>query len=128
MLDGGTKGAEGQQSERDDEQGCGEEVRILPDADVDGCKCKKRNDTGGTGTEIVDDVEVFPVGEAGGEGADTRLARGLGPTLGGECRGLLVPRVDDRDVLFLASVVDREEVPARKREEMRDAVRLQTLG
>src|SRR6185436_3509172 len=54
-----------------------------------------------------------------------RRTRGFRPTLRGEGSGLLVPRVDDRDVLLAAAVVDREQVPAGQREEVRYAVGLQ---
>ena len=63
----------------------------------------------------------------GGERAHARLARGLGPALGGEGRRLLVAHVDDVDALLAAAVVDREEVPAGEREQLRHPVRLQAL-
>ena len=72
---------------------------------------------------------AHPVGHPGpgGERAHARLARGLGPALGGEHGRLLVADVDDVDALLAAAVVDREEVPAREREELGHAVRLQAL-
>ena len=71
-----------------------------------------------------------PVGDAGpgGQRRDPDPAGRLGEALGGEGRGLLVADVDDLDALLLAAVVDREEVPAGEREEVRDAPRLQDLG
>src|SRR5215218_8055002 len=48
-----------------------------------------------------------------------------GPALGGERRGLLVAHVENPDAVLAAAVVDREEVPAREREEVLDAQRLQ---
>ena len=62
---------------------------------------------------------------AGGQRADARLARDLRPALGGERGRLLVAHVDEVDALVAAAVVDREEVPAREREQLGDAVRLQ---
>jgi hypothetical protein len=56
------------------------------------------------------------------------LARGLRPTLRGERGRLLVTHVDDVDALVPAAVVDREQVPARQREQLGHAVRLQPLG
>ena len=49
----------------------------------------------------------------------------LGPALGGERGGRLVADVDDVDALRAAAVVDREQVAARQREQLRDAVGLQ---
>ena len=49
----------------------------------------------------------------------------LRPALGGERRGLLVAGVDEVDALLAAAVVDREQVAAREREQLRDAVGLQ---
>ena len=62
---------------------------------------------------------------AGGEGGHAGLPRDLRPPLGGEGGGLLVPGVDEVDPLRPAPVVDREEVTAGQREELRDAVGLQ---
>ena len=59
---------------------------------------------------------------------DARLARGLRPALGGERGRLLVAHVDDVDALLAAAVVDREEVAAREREQLRDPVRPEALG
>ena len=55
------------------------------------------------------------------------LAGGLGPALGGERGRLLVADVDDVDALLAAAVVDREQVAAREREQLRHAVRLEAL-
>ena len=70
------------------------------------------------------------VGHAGprGERRHARLAGDLGPALRGEGGGRLVAHVDEVDALLAAAVEDREQVPARKREELRHAVRLQALG
>ena len=65
---------------------------------------------------------------AGGERAHARLPRHLRPALGGEGRGGLVAHVDERDALGAAAVVDREQMPARQREQRRHAVRLQAPG
>ena len=61
----------------------------------------------------------------GGERRDPGPARDLRPALGGERGRRLVAHVDEVDALRPAAVVDREEVPAREREQLRDAVRLQ---
>ncbi len=53
--------------------------------------------------------------------------RRLGEALGGKGRRLLVAHVDDLDALGLATVVDREQVPAGEREQMAHAPRLQSL-
>ena len=53
------------------------------------------------------------------------LAGHLRPALGGERGGRLVADVHDRDALLAAAVVDREQVPAREREQLAHAVRLQ---
>ena len=60
------------------------------------------------------------VGDAGpgGQRADARLARDLRPALGGERGGRLVADVDQVDALGAAAVVEREEVPAREREQL----------
>ena len=73
---------------------------------------------------------AHPVGHAGpgGQRGDAGLARDLRPALGGERRGRLVADVDDVDALLAAAVVDREEVAAREREELRHAVGLQAPG
>ena len=63
----------------------------------------------------------------GRERAHARLARGLRPALGRERRRLLVADVDDVDALLAAAVVDREQVAAGEREQLRDAVRLEAL-
>jgi hypothetical protein len=63
-----------------------------------------------------------------GERAHARLARDLGPALGGERGSGLVADVDDVDALGAAAVVDREQVPAGEREQLRDAVGLQAPG
>ena len=55
-------------------------------------------------------------------------ARDLRPALGRERRGLLVAHVDDLDPLGPAAVVDREQMAAGEREELRDPVRLQAPG
>ena len=60
----------------------------------------------------------------GGQRADARLARRLGPALGREGGRLLVAGVDDVDALLAAAVVDREEVAAGEREQLRHAVGL----
>ena len=65
---------------------------------------------------------------ARGERGQTRLAGGLGPSLGGERGRLLVAHVDDVDALVAAAVVDREQVPAREREQLRHAVRLEAAS
>ena len=65
---------------------------------------------------------------AGGQRRHARLARDLGPALGGERRRRLVARVDDVDPLGAAAVVDREQVPARQREQLAHAVGLQPAG
>ena len=62
---------------------------------------------------------------AGGQRGDGRLAGRLRVPLGRPDRRLLVADVDDLDALFLAAVVDREEVAAREREEVLDAARLE---
>ena len=64
----------------------------------------------------------------GGQRGDARLARDLRPALGGERRGLLVADVDEVDALRAAAVVDREQVPARQREQLGHAVGLQPPG
>ena len=61
------------------------------------------------------------------ERAHARLPGGLGPALGRERRGLLVADVDDVDALLAAAVVDREQMTAGEREQLRDAVRLEAL-
>ena len=61
----------------------------------------------------------------GGQRRHAGPARDLRPALGGERRGRLVAHVDEVDALGAAAVVDREQVPAREREQLRDAVRLQ---
>ena len=58
---------------------------------------------------------------SGSQRADADPARGLRPTLRGEGRRLLVAHVHDVDALLAAAVVDREEVAAGQREELRDA-------
>jgi hypothetical protein len=55
------------------------------------------------------------------------LARGFCPPLSGKGGRLLVAHVDDLDALLAAAVIDREEVAAGQREELRDSVRLQAL-
>ena len=74
-------------------------------------------------------IALIAVGDAGAgrQRRDARLARDLRPALGGERRGLLVARVDEVDALRAAAVVDREQVAAREREQLRHAVRLQAL-
>ena len=64
----------------------------------------------------------------GGERRHARLAGDLGPALGGERGGRLVAHVDEVDALLAAAVEDREQMAARQREELGDAVRLQALG
>ena len=64
----------------------------------------------------------------GGERADARFARDLGPALGGERGGGLVAHVDQLDPLRPAAVVDREQMPARQREDHLDPVRLEPAG
>ena len=59
---------------------------------------------------------------AGRQGRDARLARDLGPAFGGERGGRLVARVDQVDALGAAAVVEREQVAAGEREQLRDAV------
>ncbi len=73
---------------------------------------------------------AHPVGHAGPgrQRRHARLARDLRPALGGERGGLLVADVDDVDALLAAAVVDREEVAAREREQLRHAVGLQPPG
>src|SRR6202043_4183027 len=44
---------------------------------------------------------------------------------GRECRRLLVPYVHDRDPLLATTVIDREQMPARQREQLAHTVRLQ---
>ena len=70
---------------------------------------------------------AHPVGHAraGGQRAHARLARHLRPALGGERGRGLVAHVHDLDPLLAAAVVDREQVPARQREQLAHAVRLQ---
>ena len=70
------------------------------------------------------------VGDAGpgGERRHAGLAGDLGPALGGEGGGRLVAHVDEVDALLAAAVVDREQMPARQREELGHPVRLQALG
>ena len=65
---------------------------------------------------------------AGGQRAHARLARHLRPALGGERRGRLVAHVDEVDPLRAAAVVDREQMAAREREQLGDAVRLEAAG
>ena len=55
----------------------------------------------------------------GGQRADAERARHLRPPLGGERGRLLVADVDDLDPLRPAAVVDREQVAARQREQLR---------
>ncbi len=55
-------------------------------------------------------------------------ARHLRPTLRRERRRLLVARVDQPDAGLDAAVVEREEVPARQREQRVDVVAAQRLG
>ena len=73
---------------------------------------------------------AHPVGHARARGQRTHaeLARDLRPALGGERRRLLVADVDDLDALGAAAVVDREQMPAREREQLADAVGAQSLG
>ena len=73
---------------------------------------------------------AHPVGHpgTGGQRTHAELARDLRPALGGERGGLLVADVDDLDALLAAAVVDREQVPAREREQLADAVGAQALG
>jgi hypothetical protein len=72
---------------------------------------------------------AHPVGDARprGQRRHARLARDLGPALGGEGRRLLVADVDQRDALLAAAVVDREEVAAAEREQRAHAVGLEPL-
>ena len=66
---------------------------------------------------------AHPVGHPGpgGQRRDARLAGRLREALGREGGGLLVADVDDLDPLLLAAVVDREQVAAGEREQLRDA-------
>ena len=70
---------------------------------------------------------AHPVRDAGSGGQRRHAGppRDLRPALGRERRGRLVARVDERDALGAAAVVDREEVPAREREDGVDALRAQ---
>ncbi|CAB5035165.1 unannotated protein [freshwater metagenome] len=56
---------------------------------------------------------------------NSRLARDLSPTFGGEGRCLLVAGIDNLDPLLAAAVVDREEVAAGEREQLRHSVLLE---
>jgi hypothetical protein len=75
--------------------------------------------------------KVGPLGgsteAAGCEGAHPRLSGRLRPALRRERGRLLVAHVHDVDALLAAPVVDRKEMPAREREQLRDPVRLQAL-
>jgi hypothetical protein len=73
---------------------------------------------------------AHPVGDAGagGQRAHARAAGCLRPPLRSPRRRLLVPRVDDVDPLVLAAVVDREQVTAGEREQLRDAARRERAG
>ena len=77
---------------------------------------------------VVASVAVCDASGAGGQRADARGPRRLRPALGGERGGLLVADVDDVDALLAAAVVHREEVTARKGEELGDSVGLQAAG
>ncbi len=63
----------------------------------------------------------------GGERGDAGPAGHLGPALGRERRRLLVAGVDEPDAGLDAAVVEREQVPARQREQRVDAVAAQRL-
>ncbi len=71
---------------------------------------------------------AHPIGDprTRGQRADADLSGDLRPPLRGERRGLLVADVDDLDPLGAAAVVDREQVPAGQREQLRDPVRAQS--
>ena len=73
---------------------------------------------------------AHPVGHPrpGGQRAHAERAGHLGPALGREGRGLLVADVDDVDALLAAAVVDREQVPAREREQLAHALGLERPG
>ena len=75
-------------------------------------------------------MRAHAVGHAGprGQRAHAGLAGDLGPALGGERGGGLVADVDEVDALLAAAVVDREQVAAREREELRHARGLQPPG
>ena len=64
----------------------------------------------------------------GGQRAHARRPGHLRPPLGGERGRLLVADVDDVDPLGPAAVVDREQVPAREREQLAHAVGAQAFG
>src|SRR4051812_4888704 len=73
---------------------------------------------------------AHPVGDARarGEGGDAGHSGHLRPAFGGECGGLLVPGVDQPDVLGAAAVVDGEQVPAGEREDGVDPAGAQSSG
>ena len=73
---------------------------------------------------------THPVGHAGtgGQRRDAGHPGHLRPALGRECRGLLVPGVDQPDALGTASVVDGEQVPAGQGEDRVDAAGAQSAG
>ena len=62
------------------------------------------------------------------ENSDTDVAGELAVCFGGEGRGLFVTYVDQSDIAFHASVVDREDVPARQRVDHVDTVALERFG
>ena len=64
----------------------------------------------------------------GGQRGDADPAGRLGEPLGGEGGRLLMADVEDPDPLRFAAVVDREDVPAREREQSVHPARLQDLG
>ena len=68
--------------------------------------------------------DARPRGQRGGAGP----AGHLGPTFGRERRRLLVACVDQPDAGLDAAVVQREEVPARQREQRVDVVAAERLG
>ena len=59
---------------------------------------------------------------AGRERGDARLTGDLRPALGGERGRLFVAGVDEVDALLAAAVVEREQMPAGQREQLRHAV------
>ena len=73
---------------------------------------------------------AHPVGHAGTgrQRGDARRPGDLRPSLGGERGARLVAHIDDVDALLAAAVVDREQVAARQREELRDPVGGESAG
>src|SRR5262249_17532833 len=71
-----------------------------------------------------------PVGHTGpgGQRRNADPPGGLGEPLGRKGGGLLVADVDDLDALGEATVVDREQMPAGQREEVRAPARCERLG